>query len=188
MKMMKSFAITIVWWFIFFYSAIVRRSPNYNHIIADIKALDNGTTIYEKAPTGTSTTPTTTSLRGIKRSLTLVVPEYGSIEHLPIMSKSIKKIQESLSTNGYYNFHCIIYAYKTPIIYETKKELPFCDVQYSVGLWTHHMLKLPYLHSYDHVAILRDDVDIYTHSSEDVTSMLGQMSKLNYNVMSAAVR
>jgi len=166
----------------------------------NIVALDKDSMTHEKAThdatstittTATTTTTTTTTpnsitfLRRRKTRLTVVVPEFGSLDHLQIMAKSIKKIKESLSTTDGYGFHCIIYAYKTQVIYETKKKLPFCDVQYSVGLWTHHMLKVPYIGSNDHVVILRDDVDIYTHSN-DITSMLTQMSKHHYNVMSGA--
>ena len=146
-----------------------------------------------------------TTLTSVKANLTVVVPGFGSLDRLPIMAKSIKKIQESLYTEEGNGFHCIIYVYNSEVIFQTKKELPFCDVKYNVGLWTHHMAAVPSpppqgivsrppnsitstpSSGTTHVAVLMDDIDLYTHSFNNINSMLTQMSRMNYNVMSASV-
>lgn len=135
-------------------------------------------------PTSISTSPPINN----KASLTVIVPGFGNIDRLPTMTKSIKTIQGWFSAEEGYGFHCIIYVYKDEVIFEAKRNLPFCEVHYSVGLWTHHMSKVPSPPTSDttHVAMLMDDIDIYTHSSNNIISLLNQMSKLNYNVMAAA--
>ena len=128
-------------------------------------------------------------------NLTIVVPGLGDPLRLPIVKRSLLRIQESFpnnnsntsyTTTNHHEFHCIVYVYKKSLLSEAVAQFNFCNVVYNEGMWTSHMKHVPSLESTTHVAIMMDDIDVATHKL-DAIHMIHRMDHIGYGAVSAAV-
>eukprot|EP01084_Bolivina_argentea_P287235 492825_1 len=94
-----------------------------------------------------------------QHELLVVVPGFGDITRLQTLKQSLNSIDT------------------------IKHEISYCDIQYNVGLWTHHMSKVQLFDTITHVAILMDDIDI---SSIDILNFLHIQNQSSFNVASAS--
>eukprot|EP01084_Bolivina_argentea_P287236 492826_1 len=113
-----------------------------------------------------------------QHELLVVVPGFGDITRLQTLKQSLNSIDTS------YNFQCLIYVYNKTLLNQVKHEISYCDIQYNVGLWTHHMSKVQLFDTITHVAILMDDIDI---SSIDILNFLHIQNQSSFNVASASI-
>jgi hypothetical protein len=93
----------------------------------------------------------------------IVVPGLGDAQRIPNVERSLQKLHASTQKGGH-GFGCRVFVWNADILAETRDRLALtgCDVQLSVGMWTHHMSRVPSLAdtNYTHVAVLMDDVDV----------------------------
>jgi hypothetical protein len=154
--------------------------------------------------------------------LLVIVPGHGQSERLPQLKKSLRALQRSAlssatndihsNANGTIAFHCIVYVWNRAVLQHTAEQLhDCCTVEYSEGMWTDHMHKVPdpptvmvtavnnnstnnnntlntttttCHESATHVAVLLDDVDA---SDIDLPSFFRTMALVNYSVATAAI-
>jgi Protein of unknown function (DUF707) len=114
----------------------------------------------------------------------VVVPGLGDAARLPQLKATLLALQQSAASSMH--FTCIVYVWKETILENVIQELDFCDVEFSEGLWTHHMKKVgqsnfsaAVLQSATHVAILIDDIDA---GNVDLPALLRTMRLANFDV------
>lgn len=124
----------------------------------------------------------------MKKNLTVVVPGFGDMSRMLVLKQSLITIKRSLESRRY-GFDCLVYVYKQDILKKAIDELPFCQVQPNPGgLWTHHMKQVPPLDPttfQTHVAVLMDDIDVFTHRL-DAAHMLDRMEQKGYQMASSS--
>lgn len=126
------------------------------------------------------------NLPATRKSLTVVVPEFGDMGRMPVLKQSLESIRASLQAK-HYGFNCQVYVLSNweAFVNETKSNLPFCKIRYKQRrYWTYHMKAVPSLSS-DYVAVLKDDIDVFTHKL-DTAYMLNRMEFKGYNMVSSS--
>jgi Protein of unknown function (DUF707) len=114
----------------------------------------------------------------------VVVPGLGDAARLPQLKATLLALQQSAVSS--IDFTCIVYVWKEDFLENVIQELDFCAVEFSKGLWTHHMKKVGQsnfsaaaLQSATHVAILIDDIDA---GNVDLPALLRTMRLANFDV------
>jgi Protein of unknown function (DUF707) len=126
-----------------------------------------------------------TALHTIEReSIVVVVPGLGDAARLPQLKATLLALLQSAEPS--IDFTCIVYVWKEAILENMAQELDFCGVEFSKGMWTHHMKRVGQskfsaaaLASATHVAILIDDIDA---GNVNVPALLRTMRLANFDV------
>jgi hypothetical protein len=131
----------------------------------------------------------------------LAVPGHGNPERLPLLKASLTALHQSAARAQPQplDFGCVVYVWKSDLVENVTLELQdLCSVEYSRGLWTHHLLKVGQPPSANaikntsaaagaaptHIAIMMDDIDA---RSIDLPSLYQSMVRANFTVASPAV-
>jgi hypothetical protein len=108
--------------------------------------------------------PTTLEQQPQPPGILVVVPGLGDLARLPQLKSTLYALQQSAESKV--GFACLVYVWKDALLKNITEELDFCLVEYSTGLWTHHMKRVGQsnvssakVESATHVALLLDDID-----------------------------
>jgi hypothetical protein len=148
------------------------------------------------------TTENTNALRQTRRSATvelpsvlLAVPGHGNAERTPLLKASLEALHQSTASQNI-PLHCIVYVWRMELVQSVTQELrDLCTVEYSEGLWTHHLIKVgQFIDHYSkdtttraaftHVAIMMDDMNTQTI---DLPALLQSMQRAQLDVVSPAI-
>jgi hypothetical protein len=121
---------------------------------------------------------TTNALRQTRRaasvafpSVLLAVPGHGNPERTPLLKASLEALHQSAASQNI-PLLCVVYVWRIELVQNVTLELrDLCTVEYSEGLWTHHLIKVgQFMDQYfkddttakkaalTHVAIMMDDM------------------------------
>lgn len=121
--------------------------------------------------------------RGLTRVLT-VVPGHGDMERLISLAHTLNALRVACDT-GDVGHHCLVFVYKSEHLAPTRSVLDFCQVEFSSGLWTNHMIKVPRPARFQkpptHYHIMMDDINATT---VDLPALISTMEAVNYQVAS----
>jgi hypothetical protein len=148
------------------------------------------------------TTENTNALRQTRRSATdeipnvlLAVPGHGNPERTPLLKASLEALQRSAASQNM-PLVCVVYIWRKELVQSVTLELQdLCTVEYSEGLWTHHLIKVGQFidqysenssrkASFTHVAIMMDDMNVQT---VDLPALLHSMQRAQLDVVSPAI-
>jgi hypothetical protein len=129
-------------------------------------------------------------------SVLLAVPGHGNPERTPLLKASLEALQRSAASQSI-PLLCVVYVWRKEFVQNVTLELrDLCTVEYSKGLWTHHLIKVgQFMDHYSndttakkatftHVAIMMDDMNV---QSVNLPALLQSMQRAQLDVVSPAI-
>jgi hypothetical protein len=116
----------------------------------------------------------------------LVVPGFGNLERLPMLQSSVEALFRSTMNHDHVRLSCLIYVWEASLVSLVQQVMNDCTVQYSTGLWTHHLIQIQPLHTErpTHVIVMMDDIDARTIH---LPTLLDTMTRAAFTVASPSI-
>jgi hypothetical protein len=129
-------------------------------------------------------------------SVLLAIPGHGNPERTPLLKASLEALQRSAASQNM-PLVCVVYVWRKEFVQNVTMELlELCIVEYSEGLWTHHLIKVgQFIEQYSndtttkkaaftHVVIMMDDMNAQT---VNLPALLHSMQRAQLDVVSPAI-